>query len=115
MKTWLPALLGFLLGAAQAEPVKVRHTEGLLHGFLTVHSLDGKTLADGDLLQTASGDRVTAHLVFHFKDGSLHDETVVFTQHRVFRVVSFHLIQKGPAFPTPMDFTVNRDSARLES
>src|SRR4051812_36833052 len=99
MKKTLPALLIFLLGSALTDPVKVRHTEGLLHGFLALHSLDGITLADGDLLQTSRGDRVTARLVFRFKDGSLHDETVVFTQHRVFRVVSFHLIQKGPSFP----------------
>src|SRR5215831_18863326 len=52
--------------------VVVRHTEGLLHGFLVLRSLDGETLAHGELMQTAHGDRVTSHLVFHFKDRSVY-------------------------------------------
>src|SRR4051812_47429114 len=108
------ASLVVLLCMAHAEPVKVRHAEGLLHGFLAVRTLEGKTIADGDLVQTAHGDRVTAHLVFRFKDGSLHDENVVFTQRQSFRVASFHLIQKGPSFPAPVDLRVDRDSGRIE-
>src|SRR5688500_15666463 len=34
-----------------AEPVAVRYTEGIVHGFLALRTLDGKTIADGDLLQ----------------------------------------------------------------
>jgi hypothetical protein len=37
-------------------------------------------------------------MVFHFKDGSLFDETVVFTQQRVFTMKTYHLVQRGPAF-----------------
>jgi hypothetical protein len=55
--------------------VAVRHTEGLLHGFLELSTLDGKILADGEQTQIARGDQVTTHLVFRFKDGSLHEET----------------------------------------
>src|SRR4051812_47462052 len=61
------------------EQVAVRHTEGLVHGFLALRTLDGSPIADGDLLQTARGTRVTSRLVFHFKDGSLHDETAVYS------------------------------------
>ena len=46
--------------------VPVRHTEGLVHGFLALRTLEGSTLADGDLIQNASGARVTTRLVFHF-------------------------------------------------
>src|SRR5689334_22312121 len=67
------------------EPVSVRYSEGLVHGFLALRNLDGELLADGDLLQRASGMRVTSRLVFRFKDGSLHDETAVFSQRREFR------------------------------
>src|SRR5882672_3752172 len=53
------------------EPVAVRHTEGIVHGFLALRTLDGKTVADGDLIQLARGGRVTSRLVFRFKDGSV--------------------------------------------
>ena len=89
------------------EPVSVRHTEGIVHGFLALRTMDGALLANGDLIQTARGERVTARLVFRFKDGSVHDETAVFTQRRLFRLVSARLVQKGPAFPQPIDMTID--------
>jgi hypothetical protein len=99
--------------ATSAEPVPVRHVEGLVHGFLSLRSLDGKLLASGDLIQNAKGDRVTTRLVFRFKDGSSHDETAVFTQSGNFRLVSDHLGQKGPAFKQPMDMTIDRVSGKV--
>jgi hypothetical protein len=89
------------------EPVSVRHTEGVVHGFLALRTMDGTLLADGDLIQTARGEHVTARLVFRFKDGSIHNETAVFSQERVFRLISDHLVQKGPAFPQPIDMTID--------
>lgn len=41
----------------RAEPVAVRYTEGLVHGFLALRTLDGRTIADGDLSQVAKGGR----------------------------------------------------------
>jgi hypothetical protein len=67
------------LQPATAEQVRVRYAEGLVHGFLVLRDLDGTTLAHGDLIQTTRGTRVVSRLVFHFRDGSLHDETTVFT------------------------------------
>ena len=84
-----------------------------MHGFLALHTLDGTLLADGDLIQLVRGARVTARLVFHFKDGSLHDETTVFTQQGQFRLVSDHLVQKGPAFPQPLDISIDAASGRV--
>jgi hypothetical protein len=103
------ALLVALLTAASAssEPVPVRFSEGLVHGFLKLSSADGSHLADGDLLQTAQGNRVTSRLVFHFKDGSLQDETSVFSQRQRFRLLSYHLKQKGPAFPRPLEMSID--------
>jgi hypothetical protein len=89
-----------------AEPIAVSHREGLAHGFLALRSLDGTALADGDLIQTTRGDRVTTRVRFRFKDGSTHDETTVFTQRKSFRFVSSHVVQKGPAFKTPLDSTI---------
>lgn len=93
--------------SSPAEPVAVAHPEGLAHGFLALHSLEGTALADGDLIQTSSGDRVTMRLHFRFKDGSTHDETTVFTQRESFRLVSNHVVQKGPAFKMPMESTIS--------
>jgi hypothetical protein len=100
-------------GTTSSEPVAVRHLEGLVHGFLALRSPEGKTLASGDLIQNARGDRVTSRLVFHFNDGSTHDETAVFSQRGHFRLLSDHLMQKGPAFERPMDMTIDAQSGQV--
>jgi hypothetical protein len=96
-----------------AEEVPVRYVEGLTHGFLALRTLEGKTLADGDLLQVAQGDRVTTHVIFRFKDGSIHDETTVFSQGRTFHLLSDHLIQKGPSFEHPIDASIDASSGNV--
>src|SRR5437868_8462068 len=87
--------------ALLADTIPVRHTEGLMHGFLVLRTLEGKALADGQLTQEAQGDRVNAHLTFRFKDGSTYEDTTQFSQRGTFRLLSDHLIQKGPSFPRP--------------
>lgn len=99
--------------ALPAELVAVRHIEGVVHGFLILRTAEGEALADGDLIQFARGDRVTSRLVFHFRDGSIHDETVVFSQRRRFQLLSDHLIQKGPSFPHPMEILIDKTSGRV--
>ena len=89
-----------------ASPVAVRYKEGLLHGFLVLSTLDGTPLAEGDLTQVAHGNQITSHLIFRFRDGSRQEEAVVFSQRRYFRLVSYHLVQKGPAFPHPAEITI---------
>jgi hypothetical protein len=96
-----------------AEQVGVRYTEGVLHGFLALRTLDGTLVASGDLIQFARGAQVTAEVVFHFKDGSLHDETTIFSQRDRFRLVSYHLVQKGPTFPRQLDMTIRADSGQV--
>jgi hypothetical protein len=103
-------LCACLLSAAQ---VPVRHKEGLVHGFLALRTLQGEIIADGDLIQNVHGDVVTSHLVFHFKDGSLHDDTAVFSQRGTFRLLKEHLIQKGPAFERPMEVMVDGSSGQV--
>jgi len=98
---------------SSAQVVAVRHPQGTLHGFLVLRSLKGEMLADGDVIQVARGNRVTTQLVFHFKDGSIHDETATFSQDRTFRLVSDHLIQKGPSFPHPMEVAINGATGRV--
>jgi hypothetical protein len=112
--TWLIAS-AFLLwpSVPSGQTVAVRHTEGLVHGFLILRALDGTPLADGDLIQTSRGDRVTSRLVFHFKDGSINDETAIYSQRQRFRLITDHLVQRGPAFPQPLDMSIDGSSGRV--
>jgi len=110
------ALIGGALVAAVAllapsssrgEPIAVRHSEGLAHGFVILQTAEGTALADGDLIQTSSGARVTTRLILRFKDGSRHEETTVYTQRTTFRLVSNHVVQSGPAFKTARESTID--------
>lgn len=94
----------------RGEPVGVRYRQGPLRAPLVLSALDGAVLADGDLIQSADATRVTTRVVFRFKDGSLHDETVVFSQEGRFRLIHDHLVQKGPAFPLSIDMSVDGGS-----
>lgn len=91
----------------------MRHVEGRLYGLLVLGDLDGKVLASGTLVQNAKGNRVTSELSFRFKDGSLHQETSVFSQRHVFQLLTYHLVQKGPAFKRPMDMSVNVSTGQV--
>ena len=109
------ALLGlsfflWLSATAWSEPVAVRFPEGVTRAFPAVRSLEGKTLAFGDFVQVAREDRVHSRLLFRFKDGSVHDENVVFSQRGVFRMESYRLIQKGPSFPETLEVALDRQS-----
>lgn len=88
--------------------VAVKYPEGILHAFLIVRTPDGKTLADGELTQyfTKNG-RISSDTTFHFKDGSFLQETTVFSQHRYFRLISDHVIQKGAMFEHQMDLLID--------
>ena len=98
---WMIALTP---GAAEPAPVDVRFPEGLTHGFLLVRSSSGDIVAHGELTQTVTeGGVAESHLVFRFKDGSLHDEKVAFSQQRVFTLIRYQLTQRGPSFPEQMD------------
>src|SRR5499433_4056831 len=97
---------------AGAAPVEVRFLEGVTRGFLVLRSTAGQTVGQGDLIQTAHPDRVESQMVFRFKDGSLYDERVTFSQHHVFNLLSYHLIQKGPSFPEPLDISFERAHGR---
>jgi len=100
-------------GRLGADPVAVRHTEGVVHGFLVVRTFEAKTVAAGELTQSPRGGRLTNHLVFRFKDGSIQDETAVFTQRNAFLLLKYRLIQKGPTFPQQLDVSIDRASGQV--
>ncbi|HYM89987.1 MAG TPA: hypothetical protein VES92_12840 [Nitrospiraceae bacterium] len=95
-----------------AAPISVRFPEGVTHGFLLVRSLAGEILGQGEMTQVVKeGDLVESQLVFRFKDGSLHDEKVAFSQQRVFTMISYRLVQSGPSFPDQIEISVDRGTA----
>lgn len=95
-----------------AAPVPVRFVEGVTHGFLLLRTVNGALIATGDLLQVSRGGGVESRMVFRFNDGSVFDETVVFTQQRVFTLLSYRLIQRGPAFTEDSDVLLERASGK---
>jgi hypothetical protein len=98
---------------ASAESIPVRHIEGTVHGFLELRSEDGHVLASGDSVQVAHGGQVTSRVTFHFQDGSIDDETTVFSQHGTFRLITDHHLQKGPYFPHPMDVLIDARTGQV--
>src|SRR6185295_13699467 len=102
-------LAPFIATPVAAAPVSVQFSEGVTHGFLLVRSLAGDVVGHGELTQmVVEGDLLESQLVFRFKDGSLHDEKVAFSQHRVFTLISYHLVQRGPSFPEQVDVSIDR-------
>lgn len=96
-----------------AESVPVRYAQGVIHAFVILRTLDGAAIADGELTQVARGDRVTDDTTLHFKDGSFHRETVVFSQRGVFRLLSDHVIQRGPAFKQAMETSLDASTGEF--
>jgi hypothetical protein len=115
MRLCSPLIFGLILicSIANAEPVAVRYPEGSVHGYLALRSLDGKLLAAGDLVQTIHGGRLTSRLTYRFKDGSIDDETSVFTQAGHFHLLTDHHVQKGPSFQKPMDVMLNTKTGEV--
>jgi hypothetical protein len=108
---WVSAT--FLLAPLlMADQVAVRYLEGRIHGFVVLRDLDDNILASGELTQLANGNRVTTELRFHFKDGSIHEETAVFSQRRTFQLLTYHLVQKGRVFKRETDLSVNASTGQ---
>lgn len=117
----LPRALGCLTmclgvlgtGPLKAQSLVVRHSEGVTHGFLLLRTLDNETLAVGDVIQNSTRGRVTNQVILRFKDGSVHDERVIFSQKRAFRMLEYRLSQKGPAFKAPTELFINGTSGEV--
>jgi hypothetical protein len=82
--------------------------------FSVLRSAGGEKLAQGEVIQIPWGDRVEPHLAFRFRDESLYDEPVVFSQRETFTLLSDQRVQKGPSFPESIDAKIDRESGRYE-
>jgi hypothetical protein len=94
------------------EPVAVRHSEGSIHGFLELHTAAGAFLARGDLLQIPHNGSIESRMIFRFQDSSYFEERMTFTQHDVFDLRTYRLIQTGPAFKEDLDASLDRSNGR---
>ncbi|MEP6591610.1 MAG: hypothetical protein ABJC19_10550 [Gemmatimonadota bacterium] len=123
MMSWkqlkLMAVVGAILspGALTAQhtaskepaPVAVRFTEGSVHGFLELQDGRGVRIASGELLQLPAGRSIESTLTFRFADRSYFEESVTFTQQRVFALQKYHLVQRGRSFARDLDATLWSD------
>ena len=103
-------LLCFTLGlgiAAGAEPIPAKHKEGEVHAFLVLRDDEGKLLAHADEVIVPVGRAWRSRLTIRFLDGSLSDETTLYTQGATLHLLTDHLVQKGPSFPKPTDLTID--------
>jgi hypothetical protein len=71
-------------------------------------------IAQGEVIQIPQGDRVENRMTFRFRDGSIYDERVVFSQRDTFTLISYQLVQKGPSFPESIDAKVDRETGLYE-
>ena len=94
----------------EAAPVAVRFPEGSVQAYLILRGPKGEELAIGDLQQQAREEGIHSRLVFRFKDGSLYDETVVFSQRKTFAMRQYRLIQRGPSFPTALEASIEGET-----
>ena len=109
---WMVGVSLALATFATAEPVAVRFPETPGNRTLVLRSLDGKTLAQGSVTLAVRDGHATSQVVFHFTDGSVQDETTEFSQNDVFRLLSYRLVQKGPAFPRTLVMTLDTKTGR---
>lgn len=107
LRSILACCLALALAPANPEAVTVRWAEGTVHGFLELRTQAGALLAHGDLLQVPRDSDIESRFVFHFTDSSDFQETVTFSQHGVFRLETYHLVQRGKAFAADLDVTLS--------
>lgn len=106
------AIAALMSMPAEAAPVEVRFPEHATHGYLLVQTLAGETIGQGEMTQViGDGNLIENRLVFHFKDGSLHNEKVAFSQQGVFTLISYRLVQQGPSFPKQLSVSIDRNTA----
>src|SRR5262245_50672874 len=98
-----------------AAPLRIHAPEGSAHGFLVLRDAKAELLADGDWWQVPNGDRLDVHLRFRFTDGSFSEEMFGLRQQRVWRLLTYRSIQRGPSFPRDIDAQLDCESGRYRT
>jgi hypothetical protein len=108
---WFAGLLAMaLLGTSystQGQELKLRYRTASEHGFVILRDAAGAILASGEVTQVPSKHRIALHVVFHFRDGSIDDETTLYSQGETIRLISDRHIQRGKSFPHPCDVMID--------
>jgi hypothetical protein len=102
-----------LADGVQGQDLSVHQRLGSMHGFLTLRDQAGSILAGGDLTLVPNGDKIKLRIIFHFRDGSLNDETTIFSQNKALRLISDRLVQKGRSFPHPCEISIDVPSQQV--
>ncbi len=100
------------VGLVFAAPVVVRVPESSVQSYVVLRDEARKPIALGEYKQRPKAGAIEVHLTFKFKDGSLHDETAVFSQRGVFKFARYTLHQRGPSFPTTLDASLDGATGR---
>jgi hypothetical protein len=108
---WFAGLVAMAVLASscslQGQALKLRYRAGSEHGFLILRDPAGAILASGELTQIPYKHRITLRVVFHFRDGSIDDETTVYSQGETIRLISDRHIQSGKSFLHPSDVMID--------
>lgn len=91
----------------RADEIRVKYPQGSLHAFLLIRSEDGKIIGTGDALNEPVGGVWRNKMILKLRDGSLDEETTLYSQRGSLRMISDHHVQKGPSFKKPMDMTID--------
>jgi hypothetical protein len=91
----------------RGQTLKLRYRAGSEHGFLILRNPAGAILATGEITQVPYKHRITLRVVFRFSDGSIDDETTVYSQGETLRLISDRHIQNGKSFPHPCDVMID--------
>jgi hypothetical protein len=91
----------------QGQALKLRYRAGSEHGFLILRDPAGTILASGEITQVPYRHQITLRVVFHFSDGSIDDETTVYSQGETIGLISDRHIQSGKSFPDPCDVMID--------
>ncbi len=81
--------------------------QGEVHAFLAVHDDGGKLLGYADEVNVQVGRTWRSRLTVRFLDGSVSDETATYTQGGTLKLLTDHLVEKGPSFPKPVDLVID--------
>jgi hypothetical protein len=109
---WFTGLVAMaLLGSSctmQGQTLKLKYRTASEHGFFVLRDPAGAIIASGEATQVPSKHRIALHVVFHFRDGSIDDETTLYSQgEETLRLISDRHIQRGKSFPHPCDVSTN--------
>jgi len=100
-------LVMLALPALHADPVRVKLSQGSIDAYLLIRDESGKVIGTGESVNEPSGAAWRMKMMLKFTDGSVDEETTVYSQRGTLRVISDHHVQKGPRFKKPMDMTID--------